>query len=140
MPNLTPSQLTGIQKVAKASKTASVVDTIGVVASTITETIFSVSNAKQKAEMMANLNEFKESELQELEGLLKKQQTRTERIATYLDYVSRVRGLQEGQKIKGGIVNIASKESRDEKRLMKIVFGGVIALILVAIVIKKIKK
>jgi hypothetical protein len=140
MPNLSYSQLMGIKKVAKASKTANIIDIGGVIASTITETIFSVSNAKQKAEMMANLNEFKESELQELEGLLKRQQSRTDRIATYLDYVSRVVGAKEEQKIKGTIGKIATKESSDEKRLMKLIFGGAIALILVAVVIKKIRK
>jgi hypothetical protein len=140
MPNLNYSQLMGIKKAATAAKAANIIDIGGLVASTITETIFSISNAREKQAIATNLAELKETELQELEGLLKRQANSTERLRVLLDYISRIKGMQEGARIKKTIGDVAGKKSADEKRLMKIIFGGALALILIGLIIKKIRK
>ena len=140
MSNLSYSQLMGIKKAATAAKTANIIDIGGLVASTITETIFSISNAKEKQAIATNLAELKETELQELEALLKRQANSTERLRALLDYVSRIKGMQEEIRIKKTIGDIAGKKSTDEKKLMKIIFGGAVALIVIGLIIKKIRK
>ena len=143
IPIFTPSQIDGLKKavkVDKLTKASAVVDAVGVVGSLVVDTIFAVSNAKQRMEMVDNLAQLDEANLNELNAYLSRQKTNTDRIRAYFDFFSRYKGDVEGKRISSEIGSIASQKSDREKRLMKIIFGGALALILVAIVIKKIRK
>ena len=143
LPIFNPSQIDGLKKavkVDKLTKASAVVDAVGVIGALAVETIFAVSNEKQRLAMIDNLAQLDEANLNELNAYLSKQKSNTDRIRAYLDFFSRYKGELEGKRISGTIGAIASKKSDSEKRLMKIIFGGAIALILVAVVIKKIRK
>lgn len=139
----TPKQLGALKDFAKAQKvqaTADVIGIVGEVASTVISTIFSVSNAKQRERMIDDLANLQERDFQELDQLIKRQKTQNERIGAYFKFFSDLKAKQEADRISGTIGGIASKKSTDEKRMMKLIFGGAVGLILIALVIKKIKK
>jgi hypothetical protein len=138
-----PSQIDGLKKAVKLdklAKTSAIVDSVGVIGALAVETIFAVSNEKQRLAMIDNLAKLDEANLNELNAYLSKQKSNTDRIRAYFDFFSRYKGELEGKRISGAIGSIASQKSDSEKRLMKIIFGGALALILVALVIKKIRK
>jgi hypothetical protein len=138
-----PKQMTALKDVAKSSKaqgTADAIAIVGEVASMVISTIFSVSNAKERQRMIEDLANVKERDFQELDELLRVQTTQNERIRAYLMFFSDLKAKQEKERISGTIGNIASKKLNDEKQLMKLIFGGTLALILIALVIKKMKK
>jgi hypothetical protein len=138
-----PSQIDGLKKAVKMdklAKTSAIADAVGVIGGLAVDTIFAVSNAKQRMIMVDNLAQLDEANLNELNAYLSKQKSDTDRIKAYFDFFSRYKGELEGKRISGTIGSIASQKSDSEKRLMKIIFGGAIALILVAVVIKKIRK
>jgi uncharacterized coiled-coil protein SlyX len=143
VPIFNPSQIDGLKKavkVDKLTKASAVVDAVGVIGGLAVDTIFAVSNEKKRMEMVENLAQIDEANLNELNAYLSKQKSNTDRIRAYLDFFSRYKGEVEGKRISGAIGSIASQKSDSEKRLMKIIFGGALALILVAVVIKKIRK
>jgi hypothetical protein len=138
-----PSQIDGLKKAVKLdklAKTSAIVDAVGVIGGLAVDTIFAVSNEKQRLAMIDNLAQLDEANLNELNTYLSKQKSNTDRIRAYFDFFSRYKGELEGKRISGAIGSIASQKSDSEKRLMKIIFGGALALILVALVIKKIRK
>lgn len=142
-PIFSDKQILGLKKAikeAKVQKTASIIDAVGVASAMIVSTIFSVANEKQRQDMAENLSKLDERGIEELNAYLSRQQTNTDRIRAYFDFFSRYRGELEGKRISSQIEAIASQKSDSEKRLMKIVFGGALVLILVAVVIKKITK
>ena len=142
-PMFTPKQIDGLKsavKQGKIAKTSDIIGLVGEVASTVISTIFSVSNAKQRERMIDDLANLQERDFQELDQLIKRQKTENERIRAYFKFFSDLKAKQEADRISGTIGGVASKKSTDEKRLMKLIFGGAVALVLIALVIKKIKK
>jgi hypothetical protein len=142
-PMFTPKQIDGLKsavKQGKIAKTSDIIGIVGEVASVVVSTIFSVSNAKQKERMIEDLANLQERDFQELDEIIKRQKTQNERVRAYLMFFSDLKANREEERIRGTIGGVASKKSTDEKRLMKLIFGGAVALILIALVIKKIKK
>jgi DNA-binding transcriptional ArsR family regulator len=139
----TPNKIDALKKAVKQQKVANTtqaIQIVGELGAVAVSTIFAVSNAKERERMVESLAQLDEANLRELNSVLSRQSTNTERIRAYFDFFSRYRGEVEGKRISGTIGSIASEKSDREKRLMKIIFGGALALIIVAVVIKKIKK
>jgi hypothetical protein len=139
----TPSQIEGLKKAIrqkKIAKTTQAIDIVGEVGALAISTIFSINNAKEQERMIDDLARIDESNLRELNEYLSKQKTNTDRVRAYFDFFSRYKADIEGRRISGTIGAKASEKSDSEKRLMKIIFGGAIALILVAVIIKKLRK
>lgn len=139
----TPKQLGALKGVAKASKVQATADAIGIVgevASMVISTIFSVSNERERKRMINDLANLQQRDFEELDQLIRRQKTDNERVRAYLMFFSDMKAKKEEERIRGAIGGIASKKSTDEKRLMKYIFAGALGLIVIALVIKKIKK
>jgi cobalamin biosynthesis Mg chelatase CobN len=138
-----PTQMGALKNAAKLQKAQSASNIIGLVgegASMVVSTIFSAKNAKDRERMVEDLENIKQRDFQELDALLRKQKTQTERLNAYLMFFSDLKAKEQDEMIRGTIGGIASKKSMSEKRLMKIIFGGAIALIVIGLIIKKVRK
>lgn len=139
----TPKQIGGLKSAVKLQKVQAKADIIGLVgegASMVISTIFSVKNAKDRQRMVEDLENIKKRDFEELDALIRKQKTESDRLNAYLMFFSDLKAREQDQLIRGTIGGIASKKSTSERRLMKIVFAGALALIVIGLIIKKVRK
>ena len=145
--SISSSQLGALKKVAKQQKLQAKADTIsmivevvGGVASGIITTVYSVQNAKLRNQLEDQIQYLDEKSASDLENALRVTQNQNDRLAFTMDFLSKVEGEKSASKIRTTIQNKNLSGVMGERKKIIYIFGGIIALLVGVVIIKKITK
>lgn len=146
-PTFTPKQLDGLKKVAKQQKLQAKADTIsmivevvGGIATGIITTIYSVENAQLRKQLEDQIQYLDEKQATELENSLRATQSQNNRLAFMMDFLSKVEGEKSASKIRTTIENKNLSGVMGERKKIIYIFGGIVALLVGIVIIKKVMK
>jgi hypothetical protein len=142
-----PSQLGALKKVAekqkaqaKADAISMIIDVVGGVATGIITTVYSVQNEQLRKQLEDQIQYLDEKSASELETQLRKTQNQDDRLAFTMDFLSKLEGEKSASKIRTKIENKNLSGVKEQRKKIIYIFGGIIALLVGIVVIKKITK
>ena len=141
------SQLGALKKVAKQQKLQAkadaismIVEVVGQVATGIITTVYSVQNEQLRKQLEEQIQYLDEKSASELENALRVTQNQNDRLAFTMDFLSKVEGEKSASKIRNTISNKNLSGVMGERKKIIYIFGGIIALLVGVVIIKKITK
>jgi len=125
---------------AKADAISMIIDVVGGVATGIITTVYSVQNAQLRNRLEEQIQYLDEKSASELETQLRKTQNQNDRLAFTMDFLSKLEGEKSASKIRTSIQNKNLSGVMGERKKIIYIFGGVIALLIGVVIIKKLTK